>query len=146
MLSAAVRDRLAGTGAKAAVLAHRDELTAQNRLKFTRVAPGVSTSVVDAGEKSWAGQVAKGLERFHPPLATDQHEVLRRPLATPRHGDGLLETERLDRGDNLAEDLLVTLARVEDLDPFDRDVADLVALAHRLRHAALRMLARSDMR
>jgi DNA repair protein RadD len=57
MLSAAVRDRLARTGAKAAVLAHRDELTAQNRSKFTRVAPGVSTSVVDAGEKSWAGQV-----------------------------------------------------------------------------------------
>ena len=57
MLSAAVRDRLAGTSAKAAVLAHRDELTAQNHSKFTRVAPGVSTSVVDAGEKSWAGQV-----------------------------------------------------------------------------------------
>ena len=57
MLSAAVRDRLAGTRAKAAVLAHRDELTAQNRSKFTRVAAGVSTSVVDAGEKSWAGQV-----------------------------------------------------------------------------------------
>jgi superfamily II DNA or RNA helicase len=57
MLSAAVRDRLAGTSARAAVLAHRDELTAQNRSKFSRVAPGVSTSVVDAGEKSWAGQV-----------------------------------------------------------------------------------------
>jgi DNA repair protein RadD len=57
MLSAAVRERLAGTSAKAAVLAHRDELTAQNRSKFTRVAPGVSTSVVDAGEKSWGGQV-----------------------------------------------------------------------------------------
>jgi len=57
MLSAVVRERLAGASAKAAVLAHRDELTAQNRSKFSRVAPGISTSVVDAGEKSWAGQV-----------------------------------------------------------------------------------------
>ena len=57
MLSAVVRDRIAGTAAKAAVLAHRDELTDQNRSKFHRVAPGISTSVVDASEKSWAGQV-----------------------------------------------------------------------------------------
>jgi DNA repair protein RadD len=57
MLSAVVRERLAGTRAKAAVLAHRDELTAQNSAKFSRIAPGISTSVVDAGEKSWAGQV-----------------------------------------------------------------------------------------
>ena len=57
MLSAVVRDRIAGTSAKAAVLAHRDELTDQNRSKFHRVAPGISTSVVDASEKSWAGQV-----------------------------------------------------------------------------------------
>jgi superfamily II DNA or RNA helicase len=57
MLSAVARDRIACSGAKAAVLAHRDELTDQNRGKFRRVAPGVSTSVVDAAEKSWAGQV-----------------------------------------------------------------------------------------
>ena len=57
MLSSVVQGRVAGSGAKAAVLAHRDELTAQNRAKFGRVAPGVTTSVVDAGEKSWAGQV-----------------------------------------------------------------------------------------
>ena len=57
MLSAVVRDRIAGTAAKAAVLAHRDELTDQNRSKFHRVAPGISTSVVDASDKSWAGQV-----------------------------------------------------------------------------------------
>jgi superfamily II DNA or RNA helicase len=56
MLSATVAQRLGG-GGKAAVLAHRDELTAQNRSKFHRVAPGVTTSVVDASEKSWAGQV-----------------------------------------------------------------------------------------
>ena len=57
MLSAVVRDRIGGTDAKAAVLAHRDELTDQNRSKFHRVAPGISTSVVDASDKSWAGQV-----------------------------------------------------------------------------------------
>ncbi|MCB2092996.1 MAG: DEAD/DEAH box helicase, partial [Rhodobacteraceae bacterium] len=43
---------------KACVLAHRDELTAQNRAKFQRVVPGVATSVIDATEKSWGGQVA----------------------------------------------------------------------------------------
>jgi len=57
MLSAVVSKRLDHTGAKAAVLAHRDELTAQNQAKFHRVAPGVSTSMVDAGQKSWEGQV-----------------------------------------------------------------------------------------
>lgn len=45
------------TGAKACVLAHRDELTAQNRSKFGGVNPKITTSVVDAKEKSWAGQV-----------------------------------------------------------------------------------------
>jgi superfamily II DNA or RNA helicase len=61
MLSAVV-GRMVGatpksTGAKACVLAHRDELTAQNRSKFGRVNPRITTSVVDAKEKSWAGQV-----------------------------------------------------------------------------------------
>ena len=37
--------------AKACVLAHRDELTAQNRAKFGRVNPGIATSVVDASEQ-----------------------------------------------------------------------------------------------
>ena len=46
-----------GLGAKACVLAHRDELTAQNRAKFQRVVPEVSTSVIDATEKSWGGDV-----------------------------------------------------------------------------------------
>ena len=45
------------TGAKACVLAHRDELTAQNREKFSRVNPALTTSVVDATQKSWSGQV-----------------------------------------------------------------------------------------
>jgi superfamily II DNA or RNA helicase len=37
MLSAAVGEHLAGRGSKAAILAHRDELTAQNHAKFRRV-------------------------------------------------------------------------------------------------------------
>ena len=57
MLSAVTGDSLGDTDAKACVLAHRDELTAQNRDKFQRVVPDVSTSVVDASAKSWAGQV-----------------------------------------------------------------------------------------
>jgi len=42
--------------AKACVLAHRDELTAQNQTKFSRVNPAISTSVFDARQKSWEGQ------------------------------------------------------------------------------------------
>ena len=57
MLSA-VTGEMIGDGAKACVLAHRDELTAQNRAKFQRVVPGVATSVIDGTEKSWGGQVA----------------------------------------------------------------------------------------
>ena len=45
-----------GGDAKACILAHRDELTAQNRTKFGRVAPEIATSVVDAGSKDWSGQ------------------------------------------------------------------------------------------
>ena len=41
MLSA-VTGEMIGGGAKACVLAHRDELTAQNRAKFQRVVPGVA--------------------------------------------------------------------------------------------------------
>lgn len=57
MLSAVTGKLIADTEAKACVLAHRDELTGQNRAKFGRVNPEVTTSVVDAGSKSWAGQV-----------------------------------------------------------------------------------------
>ncbi len=56
MLSA-VAGEMVESGAKACVLAHRDELTVQNRAKFGRVNPDVTTSVVDAATKSWAGQV-----------------------------------------------------------------------------------------
>jgi superfamily II DNA or RNA helicase len=48
---------MTGDGAKACVLAHRDELTSQNRAKFARVNPDMETSVVDATTKSWNGQV-----------------------------------------------------------------------------------------
>ena len=56
MLSAVAGELLRGTQAKACVLAHRDELTDQNKSKFSRVNPSISTSVFDANEKSWAGQ------------------------------------------------------------------------------------------
>lgn len=56
MLSA-VTGEMISDGGKACVLAHRDELTEQNRAKFQRVVPEVSTSVIDATEKSWGGDV-----------------------------------------------------------------------------------------
>jgi superfamily II DNA or RNA helicase len=55
-LSAVVARSIEGSEAKACILAHRDELTSQNRSKFARVAPEITTSVVDAGTKDWAGQ------------------------------------------------------------------------------------------
>ena len=56
MLSAVAGQLIGDSAAKACVLAHRDELTAQNREKFGRVNPKITTSVVDAGTKDWAGQ------------------------------------------------------------------------------------------
>ncbi|MEJ6479672.1 MAG: DEAD/DEAH box helicase [Octadecabacter sp.] len=56
-LSAVVGQRIGDSAAKACVLAHRDELTTQNRDKFGRVNPVITTSVVDATSKSWGGQV-----------------------------------------------------------------------------------------
>jgi DNA repair protein RadD len=57
MLSAVAGQMIGDRDAKACVLAHRDELTEQNSTKFSRVNPALTTSVVDAGEKSWKGQV-----------------------------------------------------------------------------------------
>jgi superfamily II DNA or RNA helicase len=57
MLSAVTGESIKDSDAKVCILAHRDELTAQNRAKFERVVPNVCTSVVDAYEKSWGGQV-----------------------------------------------------------------------------------------
>ena len=56
MLSGVVGKMLAGNDARAAVLAHRDELTAQNVLKFAKVNPDISTSIVDSRTKSWRGR------------------------------------------------------------------------------------------
>lgn len=56
MLSAVTGKVLTTPDAKACILAHRTELTGQNRDKFTRVNPGMRTSVFDAHEKSWGGQ------------------------------------------------------------------------------------------
>lgn len=56
MLSAAVGAMLGEAAEKALILQHRDELTAQNVLRFAKVNPEVRTSVVDASSKSWRGQ------------------------------------------------------------------------------------------
>jgi superfamily II DNA or RNA helicase len=50
-LSAVVAKSLDGSDAKACILAHRDELTAQNRTKFGRVAPEITSSVFDSETK-----------------------------------------------------------------------------------------------
>jgi superfamily II DNA or RNA helicase len=71
MLSA-VTGEMIGNGAKACVLAHRDELNAQNRAKFHRVVPDVSTSVIDATEKCWGGDVTFAMV---PTLARAQNLV-----------------------------------------------------------------------
>lgn len=55
MLSAITADFLKHPNRKACILAHRDELTAQNQDKFKRVNPHLSTSIYDASEKSWSG-------------------------------------------------------------------------------------------
>ena len=54
MLSAVAGDFLKEPDARVCVLAHRDELTEQNRAKFLRVNPDISTSVVDALKPSLA--------------------------------------------------------------------------------------------
>ena len=56
MLSAATGEILRETSGKAAILAHRDELTAQNVMKFARINPAISTSIFDANCKSWRGR------------------------------------------------------------------------------------------
>jgi superfamily II DNA or RNA helicase len=73
MLSA-VTGEMIGDGAKACVLAHRDELTAQNRAKFQRVVPGVATSVWWA---SWAFRSVAGAARCGGPC-----KCARRPRRT----------------------------------------------------------------
>jgi DNA repair protein RadD len=55
-LSAVVGNMLTDGDSKACVLAHRDELTRQNVMKFVKVNPGLSTSIFDARGKSWRGR------------------------------------------------------------------------------------------
>ncbi len=57
MLSAVIGEMFKHKPSKACVLAHRDELTIQNKDKFKRVNPDLSTSVFDASIKSWHGEV-----------------------------------------------------------------------------------------
>ena len=56
MLSAVAGGLIKDGADKVCILAHRDELTAQNKAKFARVNADVSTSVVDANEKDWSGR------------------------------------------------------------------------------------------
>ena len=57
MFSEIIGRLLTGTSLKAIVLAHRDELTDQNRAQFEKINPSIQTSVFDASQKSWDGQV-----------------------------------------------------------------------------------------
>ena len=54
MLSALVGKRFK-VGNKVLVLQHRDELVRQNKTKFSRVNPDITTSIVDGSEKDWSG-------------------------------------------------------------------------------------------
>ncbi|MEK8089254.1 DEAD/DEAH box helicase [Thermithiobacillus plumbiphilus] len=70
MLSAVAGGVLEEPDAKSCILAHRDELTAQNREKFGWVNPGLTTSVFDAKEKSWAGRATFAMVQT---LSRDSH-------------------------------------------------------------------------
>jgi superfamily II DNA or RNA helicase len=70
MLSATTGRMLADPGAKACILAHRDELVSQNRAKFERINTGVSTSVFDAKTKSWDGRAIFAMVQT---LSRDNH-------------------------------------------------------------------------
>jgi len=48
---------------KVLVLAHRNELIAQNREKFLKVHPDASTSIVNGSNKDWSGQVVFAMEQ-----------------------------------------------------------------------------------
>ncbi|MEH0008282.1 MAG: helicase-related protein, partial [Flavobacteriales bacterium] len=56
MLSGVAGQFLEGSSGKACILAHRDELTEQNRQKFSLVNPNLTTSVFNASCKDWSGQ------------------------------------------------------------------------------------------
>ena len=56
MLSAVTKE-IIGNKKKALILAHRDELTSQNEAKFLKINPDTKTSIFDAKQKSFSGQV-----------------------------------------------------------------------------------------
>ena len=58
MLSAVLGNLFERDVKRACVLVHRDELTFQNEAKFKRVNPNITTSIFNASEKNWDGQVA----------------------------------------------------------------------------------------
>ena len=62
---------------RACVLAHRDELVNQNRDKFAAMAPNLSTSLVNAHEKSWAARVTFAMV---PTLSREANLALMPPL------------------------------------------------------------------
>lgn len=70
MLSAAAGRILSHRDARACILAHRDELVAQNRAKFTHINPSVTTSVFDAKDKSWNGRATFAMVQT---LSRDNH-------------------------------------------------------------------------
>jgi superfamily II DNA or RNA helicase len=55
MLSAVIGEMCKTSPLTACVVAHRDELTAQNEARFRQVNPHLSTSIFDASIKSWQG-------------------------------------------------------------------------------------------
>ncbi|WP_375642536.1 MULTISPECIES: DEAD/DEAH box helicase [unclassified Bartonella] len=61
MLSAVLGHMFERDIKRACVLAHCDELTFQNEGKFKRVNSALSTSIFNANEKSWDGQVASAI-------------------------------------------------------------------------------------
>ena len=61
---------ISGSELKAVVLAHRDELTAQNSAKFGEMFPSIPISLFDAKTKSWGGQVTFAMV---PTLARDEN-------------------------------------------------------------------------
>ena len=70
MLSAVLGRMFEHDVKRACVLAHRDELTAQNIDKFKHVNPNLSTSIFNATEKNWDGQVAFAMVQT---LSRDNH-------------------------------------------------------------------------
>jgi DNA repair protein RadD len=84
MFSAILGRLVVGGDQKALVLAHRDELTVQNRTLFEIMNPNISTSVYDATTKSWDGQVIFSMV---PTLSRDDN------LATMPHIDLLVIDE-----------------------------------------------------